>query len=99
VGSKVLVRIQLSPDALGGIAVAIRHDAGGTHLHFTAEQAQTATRHGLRGRALVAHRLAHIGPRHAARRDGRVAEPHPLDEAEAGSSATTSPTTPSTRIA
>jgi hypothetical protein len=23
-------RIQLSPDALGGIAVAIRHDAGGT---------------------------------------------------------------------
>ena len=36
-------RIQLSPDALGGIAVAIRHDAGGTHLHFTAEQAQTAT--------------------------------------------------------
>ncbi|WP_312491029.1 flagellar hook-length control protein FliK, partial [Sphingomonas sp.] len=36
-------RIQLSPDALGGIAVAIRREDGATHIHFTAEQAQTAT--------------------------------------------------------
>ncbi|WP_230483413.1 flagellar hook-length control protein FliK [Sphingomonas sp. Leaf21] len=36
-------RIQLSPDALGGIAVAIRRDDDHTHLHFIAEQAQTAT--------------------------------------------------------
>lgn len=36
-------RIQLSPDALGGIAVAIRREEGATHIHFTAEQAQTAT--------------------------------------------------------
>jgi len=36
-------RIQLSPDALGGIAVAIRRDDDRTHIHFTAEQAHTAT--------------------------------------------------------
>ena len=36
-------RIQLSPDALGGIAVALRHEDGATHIHFTADQAQTAT--------------------------------------------------------
>jgi len=36
-------RIQLSPDALGGIAVALRHEDGVTHIHFTADQAQTAT--------------------------------------------------------
>ncbi len=36
-------RIQLSPDALGGIAVAIRRDDDRTHIHFTAEQGHTAT--------------------------------------------------------
>ncbi|MET4897755.1 flagellar hook-length control protein FliK [Sphingomonadaceae bacterium jetA1] len=36
-------RIQLSPDALGGIAVHIRREGEATHIHFTAEQAQTAT--------------------------------------------------------
>jgi hypothetical protein len=36
-------RIQLSPDALGGIAVNLRHEGGATHIHFTADQAQTAT--------------------------------------------------------
>ena len=36
-------RIRLSPDALGGIAVAIRQGDGATHIHFTAEQARTAT--------------------------------------------------------
>jgi hypothetical protein len=36
-------RIQLSPDALGGIAVAIRRDDDRTHIHFTAEQSHTAT--------------------------------------------------------
>jgi len=35
-------RIQLSPDALGGIAVAIRQDDGATHIHFTADHAGTA---------------------------------------------------------
>lgn len=36
-------RIQLSPDALGGIAVNLRHEDGTTHIHFTADQAQTAS--------------------------------------------------------
>ncbi|WP_428969490.1 flagellar hook-length control protein FliK [Sphingomonas sp. Xoc002] len=36
-------RIQLSPDALGGIAVNLRHEDGATHIHFTADQAQTAS--------------------------------------------------------
>ena len=36
-------RIQLSPDALGGIAVSLRQEDGRTHIHFTADQAQTAT--------------------------------------------------------
>jgi hypothetical protein len=36
-------RIQLSPDALGGIAVNLRHEGGATHIHFTADQAQTAS--------------------------------------------------------
>lgn len=36
-------RIQLSPDALGGIAVAIRQNDGATHIHFTADHAGTAT--------------------------------------------------------
>lgn len=36
-------RIQLSPDALGGIAVNLRQEDGATHIHFTADQAQTAS--------------------------------------------------------
>lgn len=36
-------RIQLSPDALGGIAVTLRHEDGTTHIRFTADQAQTAS--------------------------------------------------------
>ncbi|WP_322964708.1 flagellar hook-length control protein FliK [Sphingomonas fuzhouensis] len=36
-------RIQLSPDALGGIAVKVSQEGGTTHIHFTADQAQTAT--------------------------------------------------------
>ncbi|OMJ31813.1 hypothetical protein BSZ14_11320 [Sphingomonas sp. Sph1(2015)] len=36
-------RIQLSPDALGGIAVTLRHEEGTTHIRFTADQAQTAS--------------------------------------------------------
>jgi len=36
-------RIQLSPDALGGIAVNLRHEDGATHIHFNADQAQTAS--------------------------------------------------------
>ncbi|KTW01714.1 flagellar hook-length control protein FliK [Sphingomonas sanguinis] len=121
-------RIQLSPDALGGIAVAIRHDAGGTHLHFTAEQAQTATMladaHATLAR-LAEDKGMRLGDTAVATggmagsdmgqsmRDQRApAQPVPVmptrprspdtslsDEAEAGSSATASPTTPSTRIA
>ncbi|WP_343526601.1 flagellar hook-length control protein FliK [Sphingomonas sp.] len=49
-------RIQLSPDALGGVAVAIRQDEGTTHIHFTAEQAGTATL--LADAQPVLHRLA-----------------------------------------
>lgn len=121
-------RIQLSPDALGGIAVAIRHDAGGTHLHFTAEQAQTATMladahttlarlaedKGMRlGDTAVATGGMAGSDMGQSMRDQRApAQPVPVmptrprspdaslsDEAEAGSSATASPTTPSTRIA
>lgn len=118
-------RIQLSPDALGGIAVAIRHDAGGTHLHFTAEQAQTATMladaHATLAR-LAEDKGMRLGDTAVATggmagsdmgqsmRDQRApAQPVPVmptrprspdtslsDEAEAGSSATASP---STRIA
>lgn len=118
-------RIQLSPDALGGIAVAIRHDAGGTHLHFTAEQAQTATMladaHATLAR-LAEDKGMRLGDTAVATggmagsdmgqsmRDQRTpAQPLPVmpnrprspdtslsDEAEAGSSATASP---STRIA
>ncbi|KTT69319.1 hypothetical protein NS319_10805 [Sphingomonas sanguinis] len=118
-------RIQLSPDALGGIAVAIRHDAGGTHLHFTAEQAQTATMladaHATLAR-LAEDKGMRLGDTAVATggmagsdmgqsmRDQRTpAQPVPVmptrprspdtslsDEAEAGSSATASP---STRIA
>lgn len=121
-------RIQLSPDALGGIAVAIRHDAGGTHLHFTAEQAQTAMMladaHATLAR-LAEDKGMRLGDTAVATggmagsdmgqsmRDQRApAQPVPVmptrprspdtglsDEAEAGSSATASPTTPSTRIA
>ncbi len=121
-------RIQLSPDALGGIAVAIRHDAGGTHLHFTAEQAQTATMladaHATLAR-LAEDKGMRLGDTAVATggmagsdmgqsmRDQRTpAQPVPVmpnrprspdtslsDEEEAGSSATASPTTPSTRIA
>lgn len=118
-------RIQLSPDALGGIAVAIRHDAGGTHLHFTAEQAQTATMladaHATLARlaedkgmrlgdtAVATGGMAGSDMGQSMRDQRPPAQPVPVmptrprspdtslsDEAEAGSSATASP---STRIA
>lgn len=125
-------RIQLSPDALGGIAVAIRRDEGGTHLHFTAEQAGTATMladaHATlarlaeeKGMRLGDTAVATAGMTGAdmgqsmgqSMRDQRApTQPVPVmptrprspdatlsEDAGAGSSATASPTTPSTRIA